>query len=208
VEVIKGVASALYGGTALAGVLNLVARPPGSESELLLNGSSHRGADAVGFFSAPPNSAWGYTVIGGAHNQSREDVDHDGWADVPGYTHFTVRPRLYWSGSGDRSVFATLGFVNEDRTGGTLPGRVLPNGSAFAEALHTQHVRRCRSSAANLERIAPDRGSSLILVLGSRPPPSPQGLAPAWHSAQSSLPLLPSWPPMRASLAMTTVPVS
>jgi outer membrane receptor protein involved in Fe transport len=39
VEVIKGVASALYGGTALGGVVNLVSRRPGEEPirELLLN---------------------------------------------------------------------------------------------------------------------------------------------------------------------------
>ena len=35
VEVIKGVASALYGGSALGGVLNLVSMPPGGEPELL-----------------------------------------------------------------------------------------------------------------------------------------------------------------------------
>src|SRR5262249_55514323 len=35
VEVIKGAASALYGGSALAGVLNLVSRPATSESSLL-----------------------------------------------------------------------------------------------------------------------------------------------------------------------------
>ncbi len=40
VEVIKGVASALYGATALGGVVNLISRKPKKERELLLNGST------------------------------------------------------------------------------------------------------------------------------------------------------------------------
>ena len=138
VEVIKGVASALYGGSALAGVLNLVSRAPGSDDEVLFNQTSVGGTDLVGFMSGKPTKTLGYTVTGGAHYQSREDRDEDGWADLPGYSRVTLRPRLFWSDGPDRSVFATLGIVGEDRTGGTMPGRTLPGGDAFPEALHTR----------------------------------------------------------------------
>src|SRR5688500_14626371 len=50
VEVIKGVASSLYGMSAIGGVVNLVSRRPpagGRERELLVNGTSHGGADVV-----------------------------------------------------------------------------------------------------------------------------------------------------------------
>jgi outer membrane receptor for ferrienterochelin and colicins len=137
VEVIKGAASALYGGSALAGVLNLVSKAPGSGSTLLLNQTSVRGTDAVAFLSEEP---LGYTVVGGVHYQSRVDRDHDGWADVPGYRRASVRPRLFWNDGEERSVFAMLGAMQEDRTGGTLPGRALPGGDAFAEALKTRRV--------------------------------------------------------------------
>jgi iron complex outermembrane receptor protein len=140
VEVIKGVASALYGGSALAGVLNLVSRAPSSESDVLLNQTSVGGTDAVGFFGGSASPALGYTLTGGAHYQSREDPDHDGWSDLPGYNRVSLRPRLFWSGSDDRSFFGTVGYIQEDRTGGTMPGRVLPGGTAFAEALHTRRV--------------------------------------------------------------------
>ena len=55
VEVIKGVASALYGAGAMGGVINLLSRRPGREpeQEFLLNRSTRGATDAVTFLSAP-----------------------------------------------------------------------------------------------------------------------------------------------------------
>ena len=57
VEVIKGTASALYGGQALGGVINLVSRRPGDEAEgeLILNATTRGGQDL---------SAYGSTRLG------------------------------------------------------------------------------------------------------------------------------------------------
>jgi outer membrane receptor for ferrienterochelin and colicins len=140
VEVIKGVASALYGGSALAGVLNLVSQPPDGEADVLLNQTSVGGSDAVGFIGDSLSPSLGYTLIGSGNYQSREDPDHDGWSDLPGYKRASLRPRLFWHEGEDRTVFATLGLMQEDRTGGTMPGRELPTGGTFAEALHTRRI--------------------------------------------------------------------
>jgi len=140
VEVIKGVGSAMYGGSALGGVLNLVSRRPVSESEVLLNRSSRGATDAVGFFSGEPTSSLGYTVTAGAHDQSREDIDGDAWADLAGYRRYAVRPRLFWDGGNGTSVFATLGLVDEDRKGGTLSGRTFHDGTRFRDQLETQRL--------------------------------------------------------------------
>ena len=83
VEVIKGAASALYGGAALGGVLNLVSQNADAESSMLANATSRGGEDLVGFLSAKGASAWSGTITAGAHHQSREDIDGDGWADLP-----------------------------------------------------------------------------------------------------------------------------
>ena len=55
VEVIKGVASALYGAGAMGGVINLLSRRPGGEpeQEFLLNRSTRGATDAVTFLSGP-----------------------------------------------------------------------------------------------------------------------------------------------------------
>jgi iron complex outermembrane receptor protein len=140
VEVIKGVGSALYGPAALGGVLNLVSRQPDSEPEILLNRSSRGGTDALAFISGSPTSAWGYTVTAGAHDQTREDIDADAWADLAGYRRYTLRPRLFWKDGGDKSLFATVGFVDENREGGTLPGQTLADGTTYGDALDTRRL--------------------------------------------------------------------
>lgn len=140
VEVIKGVGSALYGGSALGGVLNLVSRTPDGEPEILLNRSSRGGTDALGFAAGSLTPALGYTVIAGAHDQTQEDIYADAWADLAGYRRYTLRPRLFWKNDAGGSLFATVGFVDEDREGGTLPGRTLADGSTFRDALKTRRL--------------------------------------------------------------------
>src|SRR5687768_9773254 len=78
VEVIKGVASALYGMSAIGGVVNLVSRRPSREAperELLVNGTSHGGTDIVNWLAGPLGERWGYTFVGGFHTQRRSDLD-------------------------------------------------------------------------------------------------------------------------------------
>ena len=140
VEVIKGAAGALYGSAALGGVVNLVSkRPrPSPEHTLLLNQTSRDGSDAVYFGTGPLAPHWGYSWLGGAHRQARDDVDGDGWTDVPGYRRVLVRPRLFFDDSAGRTAFVSGGLTAEEREGGTLPGRTVPDGTPYAEALRTR----------------------------------------------------------------------
>ncbi|MBM3906479.1 MAG: TonB-dependent receptor plug domain-containing protein [Gemmatimonadetes bacterium] len=141
VEVIKGAASALHGSSALGGVVNLLSRRPGDEAEhtALLNQTSRGGTDGVVFLTSPLSAHWGYTLLAGAHRQSRRDLDADGWTDLPGYERAVLRPRFYF-GDGNRSAFVTAGVTAEDRLGGTLAGRTTPAGSSFEEGLTTQRA--------------------------------------------------------------------
>src|SRR3546814_14347488 len=61
VEIIKGAASALYGPSALGGVINLVSRRPGPEPEadIVLNTTSNNGQDGSGYASASLGGDWG-----------------------------------------------------------------------------------------------------------------------------------------------------
>ena len=140
VEVIKGAASALYGATALGGVVNLISRRPEGERELLLNQTTLDGTDAVLWLEGEPAERWGYTLLAGGHRQGMADVDEDGWADLPGFRRGLARPRVFWDDGRGRSVFATMGAMAENREGGTLPGRTTPEGSAYVEALETRRL--------------------------------------------------------------------
>jgi iron complex outermembrane receptor protein len=141
VEVIKGVASALYGASALGGVINLVSRRPEEhERELLVNRTTRGGTDGVVWLSSPSKGKWSYTFLGGGHFQERTDIDRDGWADLAGYRRGLVRPRIFWDNEAGRSLFATIGVMAEEREGGTVPGATAPDGGTFPEELGTRRL--------------------------------------------------------------------
>ena len=141
VEVIKGVASSLYGAGAMGGVVNLVSRRPSTnpERQILLNRSTRGATDAALWYSTPLSAHWGLTLLGSANGQARNDVDADGWADLPKYSRGMGRPRVFWDNKAGRSFFATAGVTWEDRTGGTMAGATLPvTGEPYVEGLETR----------------------------------------------------------------------
>lgn len=171
VEVIKGSASALYGAQALGGVINLVSRRAEDEAtrELLLNRTSRGGTDAVLFAAAPWGATWSHSVLAGVHGQERTDVNGDGWADLPGYARVVVRPRLFRDGAGGSSLFLTSGFTDETRRGGTLSGRVAPDGRPYTEALDTRRGDAgvvARIPLADARRAFSARGSVALQAHG------------------------------------------
>ncbi len=143
VEVIKGVASSLYGAGAMGGVVNLISRKAGRErqTEFLVNRSTRGATDGVAWYASPLSPRWGLTMLGGGHWQQQTDVNDDAWADLPGYSRALFRPRLFWDNGAGRTFFATTGITLEDRRGGTQPGTVLPaSGMPYIEALNTRRV--------------------------------------------------------------------
>jgi iron complex outermembrane receptor protein len=143
VEVIKGVASSLYGMSAIGGVVNLVSKRPTldePEREVLVNQTSHRGTDAALWIAQAINERWGVSLIGGTHWQQRSDLDDDGWNDLPMFRRVQLRPRLLWDSGAGRSVLVTVGGMDERRRGGTMPQANAPDGRPFAEHLDTTRI--------------------------------------------------------------------
>ena len=140
VEVIKGVASALYGAGALGGVVDLISRRPAKEAsrDVMVNQTTRGGTDAVVFAAQPFSAHWSGTLLAGGHWQQRNDVDDDGWADLAGYSRAVVRPRLFWSNGAGNSLFATGGAMWETRDGGTMLSTVLAStGMPYLESVDT-----------------------------------------------------------------------
>jgi iron complex outermembrane receptor protein/outer membrane receptor for ferrienterochelin and colicins len=142
VEVIKGSATSLYGASALGGVVNLVSRRPGDEpeSEWLLNLTSRDGQDLTAYGATPLSGHLGASLTAGAHRQGLQDLDADGWIDLPGYERWTVRPRLFWEGPGGAEIYATLGYMTEQRRGGSRDGRTVPDGTFFPQNQETRRL--------------------------------------------------------------------
>jgi iron complex outermembrane receptor protein len=171
VEVIKGVASALYGGAALGGVINLVSRRPADDAvrEVMVNQTTLGGTDLVAFLAgardregaAEPRRTVAHTLLIGGHHQRQTDRDRDGWTDLPGYERLVARPRAFWNDRRGHSGMLTAGFTGENRTGGSLPGANAPDGSPFPERLRTR-----RFDAGGVARFLVG-GTRLVSVRGS-----------------------------------------
>ncbi|WP_105167280.1 TonB-dependent receptor plug domain-containing protein [Pseudoalteromonas sp. T1lg23B] len=135
VEIIKGSASSLYGGSALGGVVNLISRTPSDEleAEVLVNATSKNGQDITTYLAAPLSHELRASITAGAHHQQQQDLDNDGWLDMASYERATIRPRFYWSGENDANLYVTFGAMKEQRQGGTAKSAVTPDGTPFAQ---------------------------------------------------------------------------
>jgi outer membrane receptor for ferrienterochelin and colicins len=156
-EVIKGAATALYGPAAAGGVLNLVSRRPprGGRQvrELLVNQTSRRGTDGLVWLGAPTSREWGYTLLGGAHNQIGTDVNGDGWTDIPELRRAEIRPRAFWTDASGSSAMITAGAADEDRQSGTLGSAVTQAGTSFRITARTR-----RADAGTVIRLVTRQG--------------------------------------------------
>jgi iron complex outermembrane receptor protein/outer membrane receptor for ferrienterochelin and colicins len=122
IELVKGASSTLYGGGAIAGMLNLISKKPKlgkPEKSLTLNYSSLNEFNANTFFSAR-NKQMGYTLYAGTTQQKEMDVDGDGFSDVPAVKSVFVHPRAFFYGKDNSTL--TLGYTlnYEDRNGGDM----------------------------------------------------------------------------------------
>ncbi|MBC8152172.1 MAG: TonB-dependent receptor [Bacteroidetes bacterium] len=96
VEVIKGSASTLYGGGAIAGLVNLISKRPGAERELsfISNGTTAGGLDLSGFWGQKWQKM-GLTMFAARNTQREYDPGKTGFSALPRYERHTVNPRLY-----------------------------------------------------------------------------------------------------------------
>jgi outer membrane receptor for ferrienterochelin and colicins len=122
IELVKGASSTLYGGGAIAGMLNLISKKPKlgkPEKSLTLNYSSLNEANVNTFFSGR-NKELGYTLYAGTTQQKEMDIDKDGFSDVPKVKSVFVHPRVFMYGKDNSSL--TLGYTlnYEDRNGGDM----------------------------------------------------------------------------------------
>ncbi len=139
VEIIKGSASSLYGGSALGGVINLISRTPSDdyEGEVLVNVTSKSGQDITSYFASPLTDTLSASVTAGIHHQETQDLDDDGWIDIAGYERASIRPRFYWQGDNGANLYVTLGAMTEERVGGTLDDATVPDSNSFRQTQDT-----------------------------------------------------------------------
>ncbi len=121
VEVIKGASSTLYGGGAIAGLVNLVSRTPGEERQLnfLFNGTSALGLDASAFYSEKFKKV-GTTVFASFNAGTAYDPADIGLTAIPEFKRTTINPKLFLYLNERNTVHLGLNGTFENRIGGDL----------------------------------------------------------------------------------------
>jgi iron complex outermembrane receptor protein len=139
VEVIKGAASTLYGGGAIAGLVNLVSKTPGKKRELnfLANGTSAKGLDLSGFYSERYGKV-GLTVFGSRNSNAPFDPADIGLTAIPKFERYTINPRLFLYGSKTTADIG-ISYIMEDRTGGNM-NYIKHGGTGYYEKNNTDRI--------------------------------------------------------------------
>jgi len=121
VEVIKGASSTLYGGGAIAGLVNLVSKLPGEEKELnfLLNGTSALGLDVSGFYSQKFERT-GTSVFASYNSGTPYDPADIGLTAIPEFNRVTLNPKLFIYVNPKTTMNIGFNSTMEARTGGDI----------------------------------------------------------------------------------------
>ncbi len=139
IELVKGASSTLYGGGAIAGMVNLISKKPKLnkfEKSITLNTSTLKETNFNSFFSAR-NEKLGYTLYAGTTQQKQVDVDKDGFSDVPAVKSVFVHPRIFIYGKNKSSLVLGYTMNYEDRNGGDMV--VLQNGATGSHQFFIQN---------------------------------------------------------------------
>lgn len=121
VEVIKGASSTLYGGGAIAGLVNLISRTPTEEKDLrfLINGTSAGGLDINGFYGQKFEKA-GVTLFVARNSNRPYDPSNTGFTAIPKTERYVFNPKLFLYFSPRTKLNLGVNTIFEDRTGGDL----------------------------------------------------------------------------------------
>jgi iron complex outermembrane receptor protein len=121
VEVIKGASSTLYGGGAIAGLVNLVSKLPDEKRELnfLLNGTSALGLDAGGYYSKKFEKT-GTTVFASYNSGIPYDPADIGLTAIPKFNRVTLNPKLFIYFNPKTTMNIGFNSTLETRTGGDI----------------------------------------------------------------------------------------
>ena len=121
VEVIKGSNSTLYGGGAIAGLVNLVSiRPEAEPLTKVMVDQTSAGGTTLNTFHASKEDKWSYTLFGSAHRQTAYDANDDSFSDLPETRSITINPTLFFKPSATNEFRLALNGTFEDRWGGNL----------------------------------------------------------------------------------------
>ena len=121
VEIIKGSTSTLYGGGAIAGIINLISKKPKEVRETLffLNGTSAGGFDANAFYSQKFKNL-GVLLYGTYNYQKAYDPASINISALPKQSRFNINPRFYYTIDKNSQIMIGVNYSHDNRLGGNM----------------------------------------------------------------------------------------
>lgn len=121
VEIIKGSSSTLYGGGAIAGLVNLISKTPEEERDfsIHLNGTTGKGLDINSYFGQKFNKV-GTTVFASYNRNWVYDPSDVGFTAIPKFDRFVLNPKLYLYLSDNTDFNFGINSTIENRLGGDI----------------------------------------------------------------------------------------
>jgi outer membrane receptor for ferrienterochelin and colicins len=122
IEIIKGASSTLYGGGAIAGMINIISKKPklGSPERYMLVNQSTLHESNFNVYISDRDKKRGYTFFGGGTYQKPVDVNNDDFSDLP-QTEMVVMHPVFYAYPNEKNTFSIgLNSTFEERRGGDM----------------------------------------------------------------------------------------
>ena len=121
VEIVKGAASTLYGGGAIAGLINLLSKLPTEHRELNFhfNLTSAGGLDINSFYSKKSKKI-GTTIFVSRNSNKAFDPAGIGFSAIPKFERYTINPKLFLYFNDKTNLSIGLNTSFENRLGGDM----------------------------------------------------------------------------------------
>lgn len=121
VEVIKGSNSTLYGGGAIAGLVNLVSIQPEEDPKLkIMMDQTSAGGTTLNTFIARRNDKVGISFFASGNRQNAYDPNSDNFSEIPDVRRVTINPTFFYYPSTSSELRVSLNGTFEERLGGNL----------------------------------------------------------------------------------------
>jgi iron complex outermembrane receptor protein len=156
VELIKGSNSTLYGGGAIAGLVNLVTIKPEDKAKLdvMLNQTSAKGTTGNIFYAQKFDKV-GLSIFGSANNQFAFDPDNDGFSNMPKAQTFSFNPMLYFYLNPKTEVSVGLNSTLDNRIGGDM--QVIKENANAGHVFFEENKSERYSTLLNFKNTTVDR---------------------------------------------------
>ncbi len=120
-EVIKGSSSTLFGGGAIAGLVNLISKTPQEERALNfhIDVTSAGGINTSGFYGEKFKNI-GVTLFASRNSNSAYDPSDVGLTAIPKFERYTVNPKLFFYIKEKTQLMVGGNITTEKRTGGDI----------------------------------------------------------------------------------------